>query len=508
VLAQRDDRSIQRIMSQIQVQGQPRPAPLVQGAFISCRISRPKEKTTLPMQQRRARAYVEDQLGIPVLEVFIDGKSGLVERKDYERMMQRALLGLCSHVVLYDFDRFGRERIKMMTDFDRLERRGIEVHDCTSGRITHESAGQKAVQANQEVRDISRRTLDGLLDRAQNEEEYNMPRRAPTGYRRTIEPGKPEKDSTFAPLITKLFQKFDAGATEGELARWWTAETGQRKRHTAIENLLRNEYYAGIDVYNKRSRSKVHGRYVKDKTEWITRTHDLPLIDMETFERVQARLAANRGRGQRRAAALRYALRGLACCAQCGYRLHGVRHRKDGGETLSCPVCHHGRSYRRVELLLQQAIRSLPLDRYDSRTAAHPRGTVERVQELTAKIEKVRVRRARIIIKREEGEYQEADYRPAMAETDRELADLKRERVQAVEDVEQSATIEGTWAFLHSLPNWRDLLDLDQTPTDRNTLYRHCFKQIVLDFTANTLAIEWMPALVRLVGRTSDTLNL
>ena len=43
--------------------------------------------------------------------------------------------------------------------------------------------------------------------------------------------------------------------------------------------MLRNEYYCGIDVYNKRSRSKVRGRYVKDRSEWIQRTHDLPLID-------------------------------------------------------------------------------------------------------------------------------------------------------------------------------------------------------------------------------------
>lgn len=153
----------------------------------------------LPMQRRKATAYVDLHLDVPVLEVFVDGESGLVERKNYERMMARARLRLCSHVVLYDFDRFGRERIKMMQDYEELERMGIEVDDCTTGRITHESAGQKAVQANQEVRNISRRTLDGMLDRAQNEEEYNMPRRAPWATVRHGNRASPRYTRTMAP---------------------------------------------------------------------------------------------------------------------------------------------------------------------------------------------------------------------------------------------------------------------------------------------------------------------
>ena len=42
--------------------------------------------------------------------------------------MRRARLGLCSHIVVYDFDRFSRERVTSWCDYEDLERLGIELH--------------------------------------------------------------------------------------------------------------------------------------------------------------------------------------------------------------------------------------------------------------------------------------------------------------------------------------------------------------------------------------------
>jgi hypothetical protein len=382
------------------------------------------------------------------------------------------------------------------------------VHDI-HGRIDRQTAGQKAHQANQEVRANSRRTLDAMLDRAENEEEYNMPRRAPWGYRRTLEPGKPEIHPEIGPIVTELFRRYDAGERMGSLTRWFNARTGLRKRTSGIAHMLRHEYYAGIDIYNKRSRSKVHGTYVKDSSEWVTRRHDLPLIDTPTFERVQARLGRDANVGQQRAEVPRYALTGLVHCAHCNLRLSGQTGRKPHYVSYQCQLCYRARSGGRLEGALQQVLRTVPLHPRQIGSGAYHADPVAQVEAITARIEKVRLRRARLINKREEGEYEEADYRLAMAETDRELAQLVADRERVTQEAQDAASVDATLGWLESLSSWMDVLDPEQTTVaERNSAYCQCVTNMVLDFEANTLTVHWMPALAKLVGRDRDTLPL
>lgn len=276
-------------------------------------------------------------------------------------MMSMARLRLCSHIVLYDFDRFGRDRVKMLSDFRDLERLGIEVHDCTDGQLTHDVAGQKALRADAEVRAISRRVLDGMTDRAANEELYNMPRRAPIGYKPTPgRPGQPAKDPVLAPKIAEVFDRFDKGESEGSLARWWRQQTGRPARPSTIRLMLRNEYYAGVAWFNRTSNSKIHGRYQKDSTEWVSRAHDQPIVDRDVFDRVQAQLDTRAGRGRPYGGTPQHSLTGILTCAECGHRLMVHAGTPARAAMLSCETCKKYRSYSQVEKALQALLRAVP----------------------------------------------------------------------------------------------------------------------------------------------------
>lgn len=505
------DRSLDGFISRIPLTGKPKPRSLVTGALIITRLSKPKEKmSSLSMQERHARTYVAETLKIPVLAVFADIKSGLLKRNGYTEAMRRARLGLCSHIVVYDYDRFSRERVTSLKDYADLEALGIEMYDTLMGYIPHDVAGEKAVAAEAEGRKTSRRVLDNMMERAMNEDDYNMPRRAPWGYRKTVEPGKPEPDPDKGPIVTALFRRYDAGETEGSLRQWYNSIAGRRVRADGIVAMLRNEYYAGIAIWNKECRSKFGERYAKDRSEWAIRRHDQPLIDMETFERVQARLDRNANHGQRRTAKSCYALRGVVVCARCGVRTRGLTQRKRQYACLVCQGCGRSRAYKRVEAVVQEALAPLPLGNNDivqGRSGATD--VVGRVQAITARIEKVRDRRARLINKREDGEYEEADYRRAMAATERELDDLTTEREQIVQGEREAVSIDETLRWLRTLSDWTDVIDAAQTtPEERNAVYRQCFSRIVVDFAANTLTVHWMPALARLRGRESEELSL
>ena len=78
------DRSLERFVSRLIVPGKLKPAPRVTGALICTHLSKRKEKmSSLRMQERHARDYVEGELRIPVLGVFQDLKSGLLKRNGY-----------------------------------------------------------------------------------------------------------------------------------------------------------------------------------------------------------------------------------------------------------------------------------------------------------------------------------------------------------------------------------------------------------------------------------------
>jgi hypothetical protein len=96
-----------------------------------------------------------------------------------------------------------------------------------------------------------------------------------------------------------------------------------------------------------------------------------------------------------------------------------------------------------------------------------------------------------------------------MKETDEELAELEQKREQAALEVEETAGTEQTLNWLRSVEHWVDILDVEKTtPAERNKVYRQCIRGLVVDATADTVSLEWMPALAKLIRRNHETLHL
>jgi hypothetical protein len=242
----------------------------------------------------------------------------------------------------------------------------------------------------------------------------------------------------------------------------------------------------------------------------VSRRDAVPLIDMPTFERVQARLDQHKGQGQRRAAPPRYPFRGLARCAACDQPLRGLHDNRRPHIALQCPQCYRSRTYNKVERVVQEALGGIPLGTavvgQEGRT---PSDAAARVEAITARIEKVRKRRGALIIKREDGIYTEADYLHAIKQTDDELAELEAAREQIMQGAQEEASADETLRWLRTLGSWQEVLDPEETtPAERNAVYRECFKKLVLDYGRNTVTVHWQPALARLRGRESEEIAL
>jgi site-specific DNA recombinase len=169
---------------------------------------------------------------------------------------------------------------------------------------------------------------------------------APFGYRyvrKTPESGaRYEVVPHEAALVAEMFRRYaDDGAAIADLRRWLTSEgvrtrTGKdRWDRSVIWGMLRNPAYAGTAVFGKtravhepaglNRTARLAGRTVprqvrvadRPQEEW---THiPVPaLVDQETFERAQQRLADNK-RFSGRNTKVPSLLQGLAACASCGY---------------------------------------------------------------------------------------------------------------------------------------------------------------------------------------------
>jgi len=168
---------------------------------------------------------------------------------------------------------------------------------------------------------------------------------APFGYRYVRK--TPERGARYeivpheAALVTEMFRRYAGdGASIADLRRWLTGQgvrtrTGkERWDRSVIWGMLRNPAYAGTAVFGKTQAvhepaglnrtARLAGRTVPRQVRVEDRLREewtaIPvpaLVDEDTFDRVQQRLADNK-RFAARSTKVPSLLQGLAACASCG----------------------------------------------------------------------------------------------------------------------------------------------------------------------------------------------
>lgn len=332
------------------------------------------------------RKATELEAVTPERLVFIERAESA--RSDDRPVLQRMLRELegsgARYLIVHKVDRLARNRLDDAVLYQRLVGMGItlvsasENIDATpAGRLMH---GMLATFAEYYSNNLASEIKKGLL---QKHLAGGTPFKPPIGYmpKRELIGGQDirsvEVDPERAPLVQTAFDLYATGdwslhglATHLELHGLRSRPTPKRGpaplRMTSIQKMLTNVYYVGIVEYAGR---RVIGRHE-------------PLVDRDTFDRVQAQLAARAKAGDRASKYTHY-LKGTLTCAGCGGRLVYGRHTGNGGTYeyfccinrksrapgLTCPSRHYPvelveraveEHYRRVRLTRekQEAIRA------------------------------------------------------------------------------------------------------------------------------------------------------
>lgn len=326
--------------------------PSVMRAAIYLRVSTPgqatKDKASLPEQEKQAMELIERH-GWNFIESYKDeGKSGTkAEGRDaYLKLKEDAKLNKFNVIVVWDFDRFGRNTGEMIMARDELRRYGVQITsvNCpieidSPKNLSLEMSFDKeilttiqAIVAKEENRKRVKRMSLGKMDNAR---KGLIPCRVPYGYKKIVryiggqKTRKVQKvliNKAQAPIVQEIFDLYDKKSWGmRKIAEHLNFEKvpsslNGKWEYTSVRYILNNFTYTGLVRWGwYLSRTKEKRLQLTDGGgKGIIENGNHPvIISKEQFKKVQTKLQGRHKMGGR-AASSTGLLVGIAKCGRCG----------------------------------------------------------------------------------------------------------------------------------------------------------------------------------------------
>lgn len=252
-----------------------------------------------PEMQRAAMERHVTPLGMRIVDTVadIDVSGQNFNRAGLDRIRELASGRAIDTVAIYDLSRLGRDVAESLTFIRWLRQHGVSVistkeriDDSTQGQFM---LGQFLLLAELYGRQIGDRWAE-IIERRANLGHHHGP--PPLGYRK--EDRRMVPDPIMAPLVTEVFQRYAAGHSIVDIVTGFSAKRGRTTQGITIKRMLYNPVYRGKVLR--------HGQIAADGL------HE-PIVDVDTWEAVQARLQRDR-RTVAKHLAPSHALVGLLYC--------------------------------------------------------------------------------------------------------------------------------------------------------------------------------------------------
>lgn len=294
-----------------------------------------QREESIEAQQRAITEYAAKN-GIEIVAEYVDRaySARSDQRPEFQQMIHDARSGRFQIILVHKLDRFSRDRYDSAHYRHELKKHGVTVRSVIENLDDSPESVilQSVIEGMNEYysRNLARETMKGLKENAYSGKHTGgMP---PLGYRVDPETTRIKVDESEAAAVRLIFNMADNGekypAILAELkSRGFRTKMGKTFTSTSIHDILRNEKYIGVCVYNKRVSQSVanNSRRFKDRSEWIVREDVYPpLIDREQFDRIQERMKRRRLSNQAHPKEI-YLLSGKIHCGLCGRAYCGER---------------------------------------------------------------------------------------------------------------------------------------------------------------------------------------
>lgn len=309
------------------------------------------ESNSIGNQKKLLKQFAKEH-GLDNTRYYVDdGYTGTnFNRPGFKKMIEDIELGYISTVIVKDLSRLGRryDMVGYYTDtfFPDMDVRFIAVNDnIDSDEGESEIAPFKNVINEWYARDISRKVKSSYRIRGNSGEPLSLP---PYGYIKS--PDNPKKwivDPEAAAIVKNIFKMCLEGKGNETIARilqerkvltptaYWQ-EKGIRKGgkvtqpnkykwcKTTVTKILTQQEYCGdiinFKTYKKSFKNKTRRDNPPDKWVIFKNVHE-PIIDRETFERVQEFTKRTKRRAPKAENGEKSMFSDLLYCADCGSKL-------------------------------------------------------------------------------------------------------------------------------------------------------------------------------------------
>ena len=281
-----------------------------------------------------------EELGLTVIKEYVDraltGKTD--DRPNFRKMINDSAFGAFDVIITWKMDRFARNRTDSALYKKILKDNGVRVVSAAEN-IPEGSEGvilESVLEGLAEYfsLDLAQKTIRGKKESIRKGRDVG----GAVLYGYKVDTSKHYLiDEAKAPIIRKIFNDYVSGATAVDIAKSLNAAGIKTKgdkdwTRCKVGDVLRNKKYIGeYESFEIKSENPIPA-----------------IIDKETFEAAQQRLAKNQKKGGRNKARYKYQLSGKIKCGQCGRAMCGnYAGLSKKNNTIRCYYSCQGRKYKK-----------------------------------------------------------------------------------------------------------------------------------------------------------------
>lgn len=473
-----------------------------------CRVSS-NSADQLNSYAAQIRAYtklIKSRSEWELVEIFAD--EGLSGMKAENRIEFQRMIEMCEHkqidlIITKSVSRFARNVKEALQYVRKLKLLGVGVQFEKEGIYTLALGDEMLLNtftaiAQEESKAISQHQRLSIVKRMECGEYVDS--NAPYGFRlqgKKLAFSDPEAD-----VVRYIFMQYLNGWSTGEIARDLTDKGIQTKlgrkqwRSTRISYILSNERYVGDCKYQKTFRdATVPFKQSKNRGQedmfYASGTHE-PIIDRESFEKVQTLLRERKDRFSKSEKQTTYTLTSRIRCSECGsfYR----RKVRDGAikwvcanhnaDTHACPAGYYSeeRIYDGFITMVnklrfgEERILDRVIAKLDEAATLYKRNNT-RAGRMSQSIAELNAKLVMLEQLRSKGYLAIEVYQTQARELQKQIADLKSERKSAFESTIQT--------MLDEVIKMRSLLDEIEEPLEEfdEKLFHEITKGITINRT-------------------------
>lgn len=378
----------------------------MKNAVIYARYSSDKQNgQSIEDQIKECKDYAEHE-DYKIINIYIDeATSGrkTAGRTSFNKMIDDAQYKTFSYIIVYQLDRFARNKYDSAIFKEKLKGYGVKVLSARE-RISDDASGvilESVLEGMGEYYslELSQKARRGLNSNA--EQGYFNGGTVPLGYKTleidsifTDKHGNPIKkkvlviDEETEHLVKKVFEMYNSNNTMADIQHYLNSQNyktsrGNEFNKNSIRRILTDKRYIGIYSYNG-----------KEKKDAVPR-----IIDDETFYKVDDIINVNRKAPARKRAKTDYLLTTKIFCGDCGESMVGYSGKTRNGEPLyKYYACKNYIKHKckkkainkdKIENLVIDYIQSILTDEYIQKIATMVVDLIKKQQEDSSNIKRL-----------------------------------------------------------------------------------------------------------------------